>query len=58
MEWWDAGALPIEGIGVGGGIGTSYTLPYPGAVGFTGIKISLVKEFFIGSALWVRIDEW
>jgi hypothetical protein len=50
------GALPIEGTRIPGG--ASYTEYYTGAVGFTGIKTSSLggTTFYLGSALWVKID--
>ena len=45
------GDLPIEGTGF-------FIFPYPGAVGFTGIKVSPLggTAFYLGSALWVSIS--
>lgn len=50
------GSLPIEGTNTPGGL--AYTERYPGAVGFTGVKISPLggTAFYLGSALWVKID--
>ncbi len=56
--WQDnmQGTLPIEGTSLGGFGTLWYDVLYPGAVGFTGVKITLDNEdFYIGSALWVKI---
>ena len=50
------GALPLDTIGINYPWGTNYY--YPGIMGFTGLHINIVEEvhFYLGSALWVKID--
>jgi len=52
------GDLPVEGTFSGGFGTTSYDVNYPGAVGFTGLKISSGnEEFYLGYARHVKIEE-
>ena len=50
------GALPLDPIGIGYPWGTNYY--YPGIMGFTGLHINILEtvHFYLGSALWVKID--
>jgi hypothetical protein len=50
------GALPLDTIGINYPWGTNYY--YPGIIGFTGLHINIFEmvHFYLGSALWVKID--
>jgi hypothetical protein len=50
------GALPLKAIGINYPWGTNYY--YPGVIGFTGLHINIFEmvHFYLGSALWVKID--
>ena len=50
------GALPLDTIGINYPWGTNYY--YPGIMGFTGLHINILEvvHFYLGSALWVKID--
>ena len=50
------GALPLDPIGIGYPWGTNYY--YPGIMCFTGLHINILEtvHFYLGSALWVKID--
>jgi hypothetical protein len=50
------GTLPFDAIGIGYPWGTNYY--YPGIMGFTGLHINILDlvHFYLGSALWVKIE--